>query len=88
MRAALIRLGMTIYGEDKERGYLYFRAQNGRTGSFKYGQLQLQQGLDVNEIKRAYSREAVEASSKKYGFSFKQVKGKENQYEVTRRGAF
>ncbi len=88
LKAALLRLGMTLYGEDAERGYLYFRAKNGRSGSFGDGRFQLQEGIDVNEIKRAYSREAIEQSSKKYGFSFKQVKGNENQYEVTRRGAF
>ncbi len=86
LRAALINAGMEITMENAERGYVYFRDRAGRTGSFQNGQFQTQDGIEVNEIKRAYSCEAAERAAKKYGFKIQKKTGTTSKFQFVRRG--
>ncbi len=74
--------------ENAERGYIYFRDRAGRSGSFQNGQFQTPEGIDVNEIKRAYSCEAAERAAKKYGFKIQNKKAgeKTQKFQFVRRG--
>jgi len=89
LRAALIRAGLSITSEDTERGYLSFRdPQTYRTGQFRNGAFLAQEGIDLENIKREYSCEAVERAAKKFAFSYKApVKTKSGSmlYAATRR---
>ena len=83
LRAAILRAGLTISREDKERKFIYFYDSNGLTGNFYGGKFTVQEGIEIDAIKRQYSNEAVERASKKYGFTVKKNTG--NKYLLTRR---
>ncbi len=87
LRAALIRAGMEITFDSAERGMIrFFDRQTYRTGQFANGAFTVQEGLDVDNIKREYSSEAVERAAKKYAFSLKNIKTTGvNKYVLTRR---
>jgi len=53
---------------------------NTKTGQSRLGALR-----DVNEIRRAYSREIVKRQAKKFGWTLKQQAGKQDQYQVIKR---
>ncbi len=74
--------------ENAERGYIYFRDAIGRRGQFGNGQFKLQEGMDGDTIKRAYSCEAAERAAKKYGFKIqnKKVGEKSQKFQFVRRG--
>lgn len=88
LRAALINAGMENILENAERGAIYFRDKAYRRGQFSNGQFTLQEGMDVNEIKRAYSCEAAERAAKKYGFKIqnKKVGEKTQKFQFVRKG--
>jgi hypothetical protein len=67
LATALERLGYTAAFVPE--GMLVFR-KDGASGSYdsRSGRLELAQGWDVNEIKRAYSEQTVESQARKYGW--------------------
>ena len=67
LTTALERLGYAVARVPE--GMLVFR-KDGASGSYdpRTGRLELAQGWDVNEIKRAYSEQTVESQARKFGW--------------------
>ena len=67
LATALERLGYAVARVPE--GMLVFR-KDGQSGSYapRTGRLELAQGWDVNEIKRAYSEQTVESQARKFGW--------------------
>lgn len=74
--ANLDHLGLALEG----LGYLVERmgdalrlSRGSFSGFYRSGQLQLPPGADVNEVKRAYSREVVKAAGKRMGWKVQEA---------------
>lgn len=86
LKAALEAAGYEV-SHDAERNWLWFRDKSGtrayRTGTFRNGTFTVQEGIDVDEIKKEYANEAVKVAAKKFNWSVKETA--ENKFRLTRR---
>lgn len=84
LKTALTSLGYSVGQTHKGLSF----SKYGANGTFVNGEFKAtingrEEDFDVNEVKRAYSKEVVKATSKRFGWNLKETG--ENQYEVVRR---
>lgn len=78
LKSALERAGFRVVQNGKNlsftKGYL--------SGSFQNNQFNVQEGIDVDEVKREYAKVSLELSAKKFGWAI--VKTADNKLKLRR----